>query len=230
MKTCITVYSWGGMPSKVPGSYIDLAAYIVQNKKEVAFHTISDDALISRSRCRSTKRAMDSKCDVWVQLDHDIEFKAEDIFRMAELAVENDAAVCIPYSCRALPPQAAVRQKPGHPITHVGEDKLVPITFFASGCVAIPMSCIEETIRACSGDVPSEIKVVECADSEVDSFPTLWKPLVAESKDGLYEYLSEDYSASLRMTFAGVPQLAWLKPQIKHWGECGYFLPTAKKD
>lgn len=226
MKTCFTVYSWGGIPHHVLGSYIDLAAYIVKEEKDVEFHTIADDALISRSRCRSTQRAIKSGCDVWVQLDHDLTFDPVDIFRMAELAYEKKAAVCIPYSCRAFPPAAAIRHK-DNPIDEVGYDELLPITFFASGCVAIPIKEMVECIdflKSDSKDVPEEFRVKICADNIVGEFPSLWQPMITETKPGKLEYLSEDYSASARLNLAGMDQVAWVKPQLKHWGEHGFSL------
>lgn len=231
MKTIVTVYSYGGIPPKCLGSHLDFAADTVINSRQVMPCNIDGDALISRSRCRSTKLALDSGCDVWVQIDHDIQFTSDDLFGLAELALANDAAICVPYSGRGKPERAVVRPHPDHPITHVGINELVPVTFVASGFLAIPVSCVRETIEVCSKqDVPPEFLVQWCSDDHVSEFPTLWKPLVTETKPGKLEYLSEDYSASARMRLAGIPQLAWLKPQLFHWGDYAYTLPLSTSE
>lgn len=230
MNTCITTYCYGGMPGAVLNSYIGLANYISVNRKKVCMHTIREDALISRSRCRSTTRFLNTPCDVWVQLDHDIEFEPEDLFRLAEIALEKNAAVCVPYPCRALPPRCALRPNGDGVIEFVGMDEVQSIQFCASGFMAVPRKVIEETISLCKTDaVPPEFRVYDCVDSglsDVPQFPSLWHPMVIEVKPGEREYLSEDYSGCARMVIAGFEQYAWKKPVLKHWGEMPFKMPT----
>ena len=82
---------------------------------------------------------------------------------------------------------------------------------------------IRSTIEANMGDdVPPEMQVKWCEDVQSGGFWDLWRPFVMETLPGKNEYLSEDYAASARMQVAGVPQLAWTKPILKHWGDFPY--------
>ena len=110
----VSLYAYGGISAACMMSWVDLTATFARSDRQTDLRTIREDALISRSRCRATKWFLDSGKDVWVQLDHDIEFTAADIIRMAELAHEHQATVCIPYSCRSLPARPALRPKAEH--------------------------------------------------------------------------------------------------------------------
>jgi len=232
-----SMYAYGGMSSACIMSWVDLTAKFSWSDRQTDLRTIREDALISRSRCRATKWFIDSGKDVWIQLDHDIEFDASDIIHMAELAHEHQATVCIPYPCRTVPPRPALRPKAEHlqALKHQVNDaecaaELVPITMFASGCLAIPRKCLMATLDALAGSgVQYPYKVDWCEDVRVERFPTLWMPFAMESRPGKLEYLSEDYAAAVRMTLAGVQHFA-MKPrkQLNHWGEYPYsFKPYA---
>jgi len=240
MNLCITVYCYGGIAAAVLDSHQEMvdtfrrAGHVVDLKHEgltYTRHMIREDALISRSRCRSTARAMDTNCEAWFQIDHDIQFDSKDILDMCRMAVDRDAAICGVYPCRGFPIRTALRPQADYIITKVGEDRLVPITFFASGFLALPASAIMKTIEICSSDaVPPKYRIEWCSDNRnevgIDEFPTLWMPLVQECESGAKEYLSEDYACSARMRLAGIPQFAWLKPKLKHWGEYAYQMPS----
>jgi len=232
-----SMYAYGGISSACVMSWVDLTAKFAWSDRQTDLRTIREDALISRSRCRATKWFLDSGKDVWIQLDHDIEFDASDIIHMAELAHEHQATVCIPYSCRSLPARPALRPKGEHlqALKHQLMDaecaaELVPITMFASGCLAIPRKCLIATLDALGGSgVQYPYKIDWCEDVKVERFPTLWMPFAMESRPGKLEYLSEDYAAAVRMTLAGVQHFA-MKPktQLNHWGEYPYsFKPYA---
>lgn len=215
------------MAAPVLCSYIDLTNYCIGKKIEADFRLIREDALISRSRCRSMTPVIESKCDVWLQLDHDIQFDAAQMLELCKLAMDKGAAVCVPYPCRSTALKPAYRPKPGHDIT-IGKDELVPITMFASGCVAIPVQGIRDAIdllradKETAKDVPDHLKIYWCEDVSSGGFWSLWQPIINPGPNGLHEYLSEDYSASLRLSAAGMDQLAWTKPILHHWGEQGY--------
>lgn len=232
-----SMYAYGGMSSACIMSWVDLTAKFAWSDRQTDLRTIREDALISRSRCRATKWFLDSGKDVWIQLDHDIEFDASDIIHMAELAHQHQATVCIPYPCRTVPPRPALRPKAEHlqALKHQVSDaecaaELVPITMFASGCLAIPRKCLIATLDALGGSgVQYPYRIDWCDDVRVERFPTLWMPFAMESRPGKLEYLSEDYAAAVRMTLAGVQHFA-MKPrkQLNHWGEYPYsFKPYA---
>jgi hypothetical protein len=233
----VSLYAYGGISAACMMSWVDLTATFARSDRQTDLRTIREDALISRSRCRATKWFLDSGKDVWIQLDHDIEFTAADVIRMAELAHEHQATICIPYSCRSLPARPALRPKAEHlhALKHQVNDaecaaELVPITMFASGCLAIPRKCLLATLEILEGSaVQSPYRIDWCEDVRVERFPTLWMPLAMESMPGKLEYLSEDYAAAVRMTLAGVKHLS-MKPrkQLNHWGEFPFsFAPYA---
>ena len=231
MKIHLTIYAYGGVAGACINSIIELANLISHRNMKCLIRSVREDALISRSRSRETAVAISSGADVWFQLDHDLSFDAEDVITTCELAMEHKAAVCGVYSCRSTPPRSALRPVHDEPIKKIGANELIPITFFASGFVAIPIKSIVDTVAVCETDVvPPEYRVQWVTDGPTKSFkaqyPTLWKPMTYQRSDGSYEYLSEDYSASARLRLAGVDQLAWTKPILKHWGECGYSMPT----
>jgi len=233
----VSLYAYGGISAACMMSWVDLTATFARSDRQTDLRTIREDALISRSRCRATKWFLDSGKDVWIQLDHDIEFTAADIIRMASLAHEHQATVCIPYPCRSLPPRPALRPKVEHlqALKHQVNSaecaaELVPITMFASGCLAIPRKCLMATLDALGGSgVQNPYRIDWCEDVRVERFPTLWMPFAMESRPGKLEYLSEDYAAAARMTLAGVQHFS-MKPkmQLNHWGEYPYsFKPYA---
>ena len=221
----VTCYAYGDMHSAVLTSWIDLANYFAQRTRYAALRTIREDALISRSRCRATKFFLDDDKDVWIQLDHDIQFEHKDLMAMADYAHKHQAAVCMPYSCRALPPRPAHRPKPGEIQPLEDDPSLKPIMFFASGAVAIPREALIKAIRLLeTTEMPEPYRIQWCNDEMAGHFPTLWMPFVMECDKGK-EYLSEDYAASARLTLAGMPQLVYTPQEpLRHWGDFNFKL------
>ena len=208
-------------------SWVGITAEISKNTDwKGDLRLVREDALISRSRCRATKWFLDSGADVWIQIDHDIEFQPADILELARIAHERQAIVCIPYSCRALPPKPALRPKiPTKPLED--DSRLTPITLFASGCVAIPRAALEHALDELSKDETElPLGVQWCSDAMTGGdIPTLWMPFAAPVGDKL-EYLSEDYAASYRLAACGIEQLMFEPAQpLNHWGDFPYRLP-----
>lgn len=227
----VSLYAYGGVSAACLMSWIGLAANFARSDRQTDLRAIREDALISRSRCRATKWFLDSGKDVWVQIDHDIEFNPDDIIRIAELAHQHQATVCIPYSCRSLPARPALRPLPDHlqALKHQLADaecasELVPIRMFASGCLAIARGCLMGALSKLGGSgVQTPYRIDWCKDVAVPEFPTLWMPFAFETLPGQPEYLSEDYAAALRLSLCDVPHYAY-KPtkQLNHWGEYPY--------
>ena len=233
----VSLYAYGGISAACLMSWVGLAANFSRSDRQIDLRAIREDALISRSRCRATKWFLDSGKDVWVQVDHDIEFDPQDIIRMAELAHEKQATVCIPYPCRTVPPRPALRPMTEHlhALKHQVNDaecatELVPIRMFASGCLAIPRRCLIGALDTLGGSgVQTPYKVDWCKDVQVEEFPTLWMPFAVDTMPGQYEYLSEDYAAAMRLSLCDVQHYS-MKPrkQLHHWGEYPYsFKPYA---
>lgn len=226
----VTCYAYGGMSSAVLTSWIDLASHFSKGSRVATIRTIREDALISRSRSRATALFLADNKDVWIQLDHDIQFSVEDLMAIADLSHKHQACVCIPYSCRALPPRPAHRFRTDFvPLTE--EPSLTPITMFASGAVAIPRQALSDALDLLSKqDVPYPYRVEWC-DDELTSkhgagkFPTLWMPFVMDIEGKGKDYLSEDYAASARLSITGIPQYAYTpKTPLQHWGEFNFRL------
>jgi hypothetical protein len=227
----VSLYAYGGISAACLMSWVGLTANFSTSDRQTDLRTIREDALISRSRCRATKWFLDSGKDVWVQIDHDIEFDPADIIRMSELAHEKQSTVCIPYPCRALPLRPALRVdaenlKALRMQTSDAEcaTELVPIRMFASGCLAIPRRCLMSALDSLGGsEVPNPYRIDWCKDVRVDQFPTLWMPFAMDSKPGEYEYLSEDYAAAVRLSLFDVKHYAMHpKKHLNHWGEYPY--------
>jgi hypothetical protein len=233
----VSLYAYGGVSASCLMSWVGLTANFSTSDRQTDLRTIREDALISRSRCRATKWFLDSGKDVWVQVDHDIEFDPADIIRMAELAHEHQATVCIPYPCRTVPPRPALRPKVEHlkalRMQTEGTEsatELVPIQMFASGCLAIPRGCLMSALDTLGGsEVQMPYRIDWCKDVRVDQFPTLWMPFAMDTMPGQMEYLSEDYAAAVRLSLAGVEHYSMMpKKQLNHWGEYPYsFKPYA---
>jgi len=234
----ITGYFYGDIHASCLMSWIDLSSNLARSSRVAQLRSIREDALISRSRCRATKQFLDSGLDVWIQIDHDIQFDVKDIFKAAQLAHDLDAVVQIPYPCRALPPRPAHRPKvDAKPIANRSE--LTPITFFASGCVCIPKKALERTLGLLDAEnqdnqnnigVPSEFLITWCNDGMVEMMPTLWMPFALSAGHGS-EYLSEDYAASARFSICDVPQYV-IEPStpLNHWGDFPFTLSRSESE
>ena len=223
----VTAYAYGDIRSAVLTSWIDLAARFASDQNlRGQLRIIREDALISRSRCRATSFFLQSELDVWVQIDHDIQFAMADVVQAATLAHQLQAAVQIPYSCRSLPPRPAHRPKPGA-VPLQEHPSLTPVTFFASGCLAIPRQALVDAIDRLSDPLtPEPFRVQHVHDDMVGSMTTLWMPFALGSDAGV-EYLSEDYAASARLSLCDVPQLSMTPATpLQHWGDFNFRLPA----
>ena len=218
MTVTILVFAYGGISAEVLPSYMDLMAYVMQQGIRCHFMMIREDALISRSRCRTTAIWLNAGTDVAVMLDHDLSFRAPDIFRLAELAHERKSIVCIPYSKRAFPERHACRSK--EDIT-MGEDKLQEVLFGASGAMAISRVAMDAIHDTCKGLPPENPMRVEFCKDNMADFWSWWQPIILN-----HEYLSEDYAFCARAKIAGISTFAWTKPILNHWGSYNFHLPT----
>lgn len=222
----LTLYAYGDIAAPCITSWIDMTTELVSSKRPAQLRLIREDALISRSRCRATSMFLQSGMDVWVQLDHDIQFSPHDIERLVDAAHTHQAAVCIPYSCRSLPPRPALRPMGTENVEPLPEDRsLKPILFFASGAVAIPRAALIRSLEILQSEAtPHPYRVVQCSDNTVGTMHTLWMPFALECDKGT-DYLSEDYAASARLALCGVPQLSMEPVQkLQHWGDFNFRL------
>lgn len=225
--THITLYGYGNLHPQVLLSFVDLVTTATRQNRPADLRLVREDALISRSRSRATQFFLNSGKDVWLQLDHDIEFQAADVLKAVDLANELQATVCIPYSCRGIPPRPALRAD-ANAIPLLEYPELSPIHMFASGCVAIPRNAVLHTLDTLSKpEVEYPYRIDTVHDTMVPTFPTLWMPFAMDTLPNQLEYLSEDYAAAVRFTLAGIPhyQMQPAKP-LRHWGEHAFQLPA----
>lgn len=225
---CITLYAYGDIKAECLDRWLDVIAFLASSGRRAKLDTIREDALICRSRSRSLAKFLESKCDVWVQVDHDITFSTDDLFELADLAHARNAPICVPYSKRALPPVPALRHLPDQPIPPAGTDVVIPIVAFATGFLAIPRNVLTSSIPTLLDiSCPHPYRIYMCEDVLVPEFPSLFQPFPLET-DKKCEYLSEDYAASIRLQVCGFPPFAWCKPQLGHVSNFAFKLPLDK--
>lgn len=232
----ITLYAYGDIKADCLTSHIDTIAHIttaLRNKRAVKWSAIREDALICRSRSRALSGFMASGLDVWLQLDHDIQYNPEDLFTLADIAHSHRKPVCVPYSKRALPPVPAIRTIPSKPLPPAGSDTITEINAFATGFLAIPRYCLEDAIPTLlDPGMTHPLRIYDCQDVGhgvfAPSFPSLFQPFPIDSSPGRYEYLSEDYAASVRLKACGHEPYAWSKPILGHVSNFAFKLPTGQ--
>jgi len=228
----VSLFAYGDIKADMLQPLMDTVAHIMRGQRPVQFSTIREDALICRSRSRELAKFLLSNLDVWVLLDHDIHYDPTDLFALADLAHSKRKPVCVPYSKRALPPQPAIRTLPDHPLPPAGTDALTEINAFTTGFLAIPRHCLEDTVPTLlDPSSPVPLRIYQCRDVSshafAPSFPSLFQPFPLDTAaNGQFEYLSEDYAASVRLKACGHEPYAWSKPILGHISNFAYKLPT----
>ena len=113
MKLKITLFSYGGVVGELLDCVFNEFLKCTNERGiQVAYGSLSEDALISRSRSRSLSSFLSqSQGDVCFMLDHDIVFESGDLLRTAEKAHRTGAIVGGVYSKRS--PDAGIAQRIG---------------------------------------------------------------------------------------------------------------------
>ena len=213
------LYCYGGIAAEVLPDHISAIQDIIVNRRKVRWNAIREDALISRSRCRAAGMFLDSGSDVMMQLDHDIGFQPQDIWRLCQHALDLNAVVGVPYSKRKPNSTHAGRHQGSLPSP--GTDTLTDTLYLASGFMAHSRQALLQTIEICSRseDVDPQLQVQWCNDVLIPRFPSVYQPAILNG-----EYLSEDYSFCARAHLAGIPVKAWSLPILSHYGMTPYSL------
>lgn len=172
-----------------------------------------NDALISRVRSRVVSQWLqDTVEDVFLMIDDDIAFKAEDAAKVVDLARRTKSIACGAYAvrdgghlaCRTLVPGERVRFGDGQPP--------MEIRWAATGF----MAAHRDVCEAIASTLPI------CENSGNPDFWPLFMPSVMTWDDGTSSYLSEDYAFCERARELGFK--VWLDPSVGliHYGQTEY--------
>lgn len=214
MKIQLTLFSYGGVHGATVDSLLDELAVA---SGEMYFGRVADDALISRSRSVAASRFLETPCDVWFMLDHDLSWRPGDVTATCQKALEVGSVVAGMYSYRSMGKGHASRLAKRTIRFPIGEDVLMPADYVASGFCAVPRAVL--------------VKIVECGlvtrclrSLDGEKFYDFFRPIVIPSTvvEGEHEYLSEDWSFCRRAVEAGFKTLVYAKPALVHHGDYGY--------
>lgn len=238
----IAHFSYSGVTEENLQSFLSLTDFAMRQQKiRLRYSRISGDALIERSRSRALSWILpDDAADVLVMIDHDIEFKPEDVYGLAIKALETDGLVGGIYSSRAFGKGWACRLV-GEEVDRVeiGKNSLIPATYLGTGFLAIPRNVAIRLVETFAGaGVDSAMQITKCKDDpnfDAAGSPYFYDffrcvPMPIEGHFGEYEFLSEDWAFCARSAKIGVPMNAWAKPVLRHWGMYGYEQKDARLD
>ena len=243
MKPFIALFSYAGIHHQTFDAL--LAELQSMREKKVKHHLahVADDALISRSRSKAMSDFLRTDCDVFAMVDHDLQWKPGDLLALLDQAALKRAAVAGFYATRAKRAGYAGRLKQERAQVTIGKDELHEAEFLPGGFTAIPRRVVEAVLasgqdaaKTLNSDVDSDPQHVatlhqrelrECFYFDGTPFWPFFTCLQVPSTlvPGKWEFLSEDWSFSLRATLAGLqPQFLWAKPILAHFGEHPYMM------
>ncbi|MDO8689271.1 MAG: hypothetical protein Q7R39_04565 [Dehalococcoidia bacterium] len=223
----IAHFCYGGIAPQTHLSILQLMTHPAEDV-EVTYSMTGDDALISRSRSKTASEFLRSNCDVLFMVDHDIEFKPEDLIATCQKALEKQALVSGMVSVRHTKGALASRFK-DEPSVRLGADGLYEAAHVGTGFLAIPRIVLETMVAELTGQLaPPDLRIIECIsnykDPDVGTFYDFFRCFVEPSEvvPNTYEYLGEDISFSRRAKECGVGLYLYAKPRLKHWGQHGF--------
>lgn len=252
MKIFLSVFSYGGLHHRTFDALFAECLQLQAKKVKYELRHVGDDALISRTRSKAmTDFLHRSDCDVFFMLDHDIAWTPGDILATCDLVHLKKVSIGGFYSTRARGVGIAGRLKASQKTIYPGKDELHEAEFLPGGFVAFPRKAVE-AVAAHGARCSKMVDLLDSGHGETDagldtllvhdiagaalrecihfdgktSFLNFFGPIVMPSTlaPGKWEYLSEDWSMSRRLTLAGQPQFLWSKPVLAHFGEYGFNL------
>lgn len=250
MLTVLGIFSYGGVCEGTLDCILGELSYASQHKLDTAYHRISGDALISRSRSRALGKFMESKADVMVMVDHDIQWRPGDAAHIAKVAVEKGALVGGLYCKRAIGKGWSSRV-PVSGAIEFGTPGLIETPALATGFLAIPRTVVEriddlldvngekwqaafkDAIEAKEYKLVSELQdasVAPIADGAYRTVDFKYKDYfrcirATGMAPGIYQFLSEDWSFSVRAVFCGLKSYISTYPLLTHIGDYSYRIP-----
>lgn len=256
LKVVLGLFSYGGIEEATIDSVLGELGHASQNGHLAAYHRISGDALIERSRSRALGKFLDTDADVIVMIDHDIQWRPGDMWHIAEQAQKERALVGGLYCKRAMGRGWSSRV-PLEGQVEFGKPGLIEAPALATGFLAIPRSVVEGIVDKLDITRPfwqQEFqKAVDAKDHELVA--RLQDLSIAPIADGayrqiefkyfdffrcvrcpngttkdLYQFLSEDWSFSYRAIFCGYKSYLSTFPLLIHHGNYGYTIPDGMDD
>lgn len=254
-KTILGLFSYGGVMEGTVDCVLGELSFASQNQIPTAYHRISGDALISRSRSRALGKFMASDGDVMVMIDHDINWRPGDMAHIAEAAVKEGALVGGLYCKRAMGKGWSSRV-PVNGAVHFGKPGLIGTPALATGFLAIPRSVIEgiearlditkpawnEAFKA-AVDAKDYKKVAELQDMSIAPIADgAYREIDFEYKDyfrciraasqrpDVFQFLSEDWAFSVRAVYCGYQSYISTYPILGHTGEYTFKIPDGMDD
>lgn len=206
---------------------------------DVEFRAVIGDALIERARTSMLAEYLEYKkpWDWFLQIDWDIEFRAEDIYRMC-MRYPKYKVMGGPYTFKtseAGKKQSIVfRVKPG--ISGPNEEHMLPSNYLGGGFTLTHDSIIRDLVEKCD-----DVRIRENPDMHDPPRIAydLWQSVLIDRPDWGFisegkphrELLSEDYAYCERILRAGHEIWLDLSVLLGHWnGEECYRLPMTGPD
>jgi hypothetical protein len=166
---------------------------------------------------RARIAALAAPMELWLWLDADMVFDAEEVLRMVDEADQRDAVVGGLYTSKSR--DGSVQGRPeASELACFDGGGVVPARAVGFGCVAMPGRLY--------GRIAEHLGVRPVAGVGTEAVLPLFQPIVDDAG-----YHSDDYSFCIRARAAGVPVLIDTRPRLGHVGRYTYYLddPTPRE-
>lgn len=249
-KTVLGLFSYGGLEEVTIDCVLGELSRASAEHRMVAYHRISGDALIERSRSRALGKFMQSDADCIVMIDHDMEWRPGDMLHVADAAVEQSSLVGGLYCKRAFGRGWSSRV-PINGQVEFGKPGLIETPALATGFMAIPRKVVEGVqaklditkpyfqnqwkLAFESGDHDQlkklqDLSIAPIADGayrEIEfEYHDYFRCIRADSSiPGCYQFLSEDWAFAVRAGWCGYKSYISTYPLLAHHGIYGYKIP-----
>jgi hypothetical protein len=255
VKTVLGLFSYGGVQEGTVDCVLGELSYASANQRMTAYHRISGDALISRSRSRALGKFMESEADVMVMIDHDIVWRPGDMAHIAD-AAHNEKALVGGLYCKRAMGKGWSSRVPVNGAVEFGKPGLIGTPALATGFLAIPRSVvsgIEERLditkpawneafeKAVDAKDYAKIKelqdmsiapIADGAYREIDfKYKDYFRCIrAASSAPNVFQFLSEDWAFSVRAVYCGFQSYISTYPVLGHTGDYTYRIPDGMDD
>lgn len=182
------------------------------------YGSVSNDALVSRSRSIVASHFLRSDCDVLLTIDSDIWFRPEDALKLVEECRNGHDLIGALYVTRGLNQQPAA-MLPDEDVVFHGGARPVRAPFISTGFMAVHRKVFEHLKQ----DLPLCHQGWNDRGEDTSFWPFYMPFCIPWEGDG-FMYLSEDWALCQRAKSAGYDR--WLDPSIRlqHYGEVAYTL------
>jgi hypothetical protein len=187
------------------------------------------DALLSRLRSYLVSLAIDGGYDVLVWVDHDLVWAPGDVADLAVRCAQVEATVggLFPFRSetmrgRGFPWRANPGMLPSD--LHLTADELVECECVSGGFVAFWVPALRRMIEILKDSPNPSLKVTKCRANPSGYFWDVCRPVSipygdgSTGRDGLSNYLSDDWGLIRRLAAVDVQCFAWTRPWLGHVG------------